>query len=125
MDRLDLALPAQPSSLWVVREAVRQLANGLQLGEDRLFALNVAVGEAVSNAIEHAYGATSGMVYLRVRRDGAALRVEVEDRGQWRPERPGSTGGRGLVVMRGLVDDLELATGPRGTTIRFTISLPT
>ncbi|HYM68931.1 MAG TPA: ATP-binding protein [bacterium] len=123
MERLDLALPAQPSSLRLVRQAVGQLASHFKLGEDRVFALNVAVGEAVTNVIEHAYGAASGTVYVRARRDGATLRVEVEDRGTWRPERPSKTGGRGLSVIRGLVHDLELRTDAGGTTVRFSIPL--
>jgi anti-sigma regulatory factor (Ser/Thr protein kinase) len=116
-------LPARPSSLRLVRDAIRGLASRLRLDEDRLFALNVAVGEAVSNAVEHAYGAEPGTVYLRLRRDGTTLRVEIADHGRWRPDRPGGAGGRGLAVMRGLVENLEVTTGPRGTTVRFAIPL--
>ncbi len=120
---LDLALPAQPSSLRLVRQAIRKLAAGLALSEDRSFTLSVAVGEAVNNVIEHAYGVAPGKVYVRARRDGASLRVEVEDRGQWRPARPQGTGGRGLALIGGLAEHLELIAGSTGTIIRFTVPL--
>ncbi|HLJ59621.1 MAG TPA: ATP-binding protein [bacterium] len=120
---LDLALPAQPSSLRLVRQAVRQLAGRFKLDEDLVFALNVAVGEAVTNVIEHAYVGAAGTVYVRARRDGMTLRVEVEDRGKWRPDRPSRPGGRGLSVIRGLVHGLEVRTGADGTTVRFRFPL--
>ena len=123
MEWLDLVLPAQPSSLRLVRQAVRQLASRFKLGEDLVFALNVAVGEAVTNVIEHAYGEAAGTVSVRVRRDGMTLRVEVEDRGKWRPDRPSKPGGRGLSVIRGLVHGVEIRTGAGGTTVRFSIPL--
>ncbi len=120
---LDLTLPAQPSSVRLVRQAVRKLATGLALDEDRSFTLSVAVGEAVNNVIEHAYGVAPGKVYVRARRDGASLRVEVEDRGQWRPAGPRGTGGRGLALIGGLTEHLELIARPTGTIIRFTVPL--
>jgi anti-sigma regulatory factor (Ser/Thr protein kinase)/anti-anti-sigma regulatory factor len=123
VDRLDMALLAQPSSLRVVRNALQQLTKALHLDEHRAFALTVAVGEAVNNVIEHAYGASIGILYLRARRDGDTLRVEIEDRGRWRPDQPENHGGRGLTLMRALADTVEVVSTPDGTTIKITISL--
>ena len=125
VDRLDFALPAQPSSLRLMRHALRQLSRGLALGEETVSALMIASGEAVNNAIEHAYGASPGSVYLRAAPDGGMLRVQVQDRGRWRPERTRTTGGRGLDLIRALADEVDIVTTPAGTTVTFALRLPT
>ncbi len=123
VDRLDIALPAESSSLRLVRQAVQQLSGGIGLDERRAFDLNVAVGEAVNNVVEHAYGAASGTVHLRAYRDDSVLRVEIEDAGRWRPDRPDNPGGRGFNLMRALTDGVHIVTGEKGTVVRLTVRL--
>jgi anti-anti-sigma factor len=119
IDRLDVAFPADPSSLRLVRHALVQLARGLEMDEQQTLDLTVAVGEAVNNVIEHAYGAAPGTVYLRAHRNGEFLRVEIEDYGHWRAERAENRGGRGLVLMRALAHTVTIATTETGTVVRF------
>ncbi|HLW48481.1 MAG TPA: anti-sigma factor antagonist [bacterium] len=121
MDRLDVVLPAEPSSLRLVRYALAQLSAGVGLDERRAFDLNVAVGEAVNNVVEHAYGASSGTIRLRASREDSTLRVEIEDAGRWRPDRPNNPGGRGFNLMRALTDRVQVATGESGTVVRLTL----
>ena len=123
VDHLEVTLPAEPSSLRLVRQAVAQLSAGVGLDRRRAFDLNVAVGEAVNNVVEHAYGAASGTVHLRAHRDDSTLRVEVEDTGRWRPDRPHNPGGRGFNLMRALTDGVHVVTGERGTVVRLTVRL--
>jgi len=123
VDRLDVTVPAEPSSLRLVRQAVAQLSAGVGLDRRRSFDLNVAVGEAVNNVVEHAYGAASGAVHLRAHRDDSVLRIEVEDTGRWRPDRPDNPGGRGFNLMRALTDGVHVVTGDRGTIVRLTVRL--
>jgi len=123
LDRLEVTLPAEPSSLRLVRQAVAQLSAGVGLDRRRAFDLNVAVGEAVNNVVEHAYGAASGTVKLRAYRDDSVLRVEVEDTGRWRPDRPDNPGGRGFNLMRALTDGVHVVTGEHGTIVRLTVRL--
>jgi anti-anti-sigma factor len=123
LDRLDLSLPAEPSSLRLMRQALHQLCAGIGLDERRAFDLNVAVGEAVNNVVEHAYGAASGMLHLRAYREDSVLRVEVEDEGHWRPERADNPGGRGFTLMRALTDGVHVVTGEKGTVVRLTMRL--
>ncbi|HEV2440098.1 MAG TPA: SpoIIE family protein phosphatase [bacterium] len=124
LDRLDLVLPAQPSSLRLMRHALRQLSRGLGLDEETVSALMIASGEAVNNVIEHAYGASPGVVSLRATPSEGLLRVAVQDRGRWRPERAHNTGGRGLDLIRALADEVDVVTAPAGTTVTFAVSLP-
>jgi anti-anti-sigma factor len=123
VDRLDVVLPAEPSSLRLVRHALAQLSAGVGLDERRAFDLNVAVGEAVNNVVEHAYGASAGTIRLRAARENSALRIEIEDAGRWRPDRPNNPGGRGFSLMRALADGVQVATSEGGTVVRLTMQL--
>ncbi|MGQ0569342.1 MAG: ATP-binding protein, partial [Armatimonadota bacterium] len=49
--------------------------------------------------------------------------VEVQDSGRWRRHRVDG-GGRGLKIMRSLVDRVHIATTTEGTTIRLSVSHP-
>ncbi len=124
LDRLDLTVPADPRVLQHIRKALRRLAHDVGLDRDRSDGLVVAVGEAVSNAIEHAYGGSGGPIHLRARRDGAVLVVEVEDHGRWRRPVTAQQRGYGLELMRALVDRVHISGTPQGTTVRLTLSLP-
>lgn len=119
LDRLDLTLPAEPASLPLIRHALLRMSAALRLEDDERLALTVAVGEAVNNAVEHAYGARSGTVSVRARRDGPALRVEVQDRGRWQTAHTQERGGMGLALMRALVDAVEIDSTAAGTTVRL------
>jgi anti-sigma regulatory factor (Ser/Thr protein kinase) len=71
------------------------------------------------NAVEHAYGPGAGLVEVRVAHAGARVEVEVRDTGRWRaPHRHGDRG-RGLPLMRMLVDDVDVERGDTGTIVRM------
>ncbi len=124
VERFELTVRAEPSALALVRQALRRLGSAVGLSEDRAFALQVAVGEAMNNVVEHAYGAAGGTVCVHARRQGGAVLVDVEDHGRWRPERPEERErGRGIRLMRELADSVEIQTTPSGTTVRLTIAI--
>ena len=115
---------AVPGTLSVVRREVSAWSRSSGLGEDQLDDLQLAVGEAVANSVEHAYaGGEPGTVRYRLAAaEDGAVRAEIDDDGRWRP--PGDPGfrGRGLVVINGLGRGLtvEHDEGP-GTRVRFTL----
>ncbi len=82
----------------------------------------LAVGEAASNAIEHAYRGIEGEVRLRAYVIRGRLVVEVHDRGRWRldgdPER-----GRGLGIMHALVDRVSIESSKSGTSVRLELGM--
>ncbi len=119
----DITLPARPSSLLAVRRALRRLSRAAGLDEDRTFALQVAVGEALTNVIEHAYGGSPGSFRVCARREGDGVVVEVSDSGRWRSEPPdGTQRGRGILLMQGLADSVDIRRAPEGTTVRLAVS---
>ena len=120
--RFDLAIRATPAAGRVVRQALRRFLAENDVAPELASNLEVALGEALNNAIEHAYGAIPGMVDVGGWREDAQLVVEVRDHGRWRPERQEDRG-HGLQIMRGLVDTVDLQATESGTTVRLTLLL--
>ncbi|MFN2459212.1 MAG: SpoIIE family protein phosphatase [Candidatus Velthaea sp.] len=116
---LMLELSAVPESARIVRLALERFAAAYGFDADRRFALEVAAGEAVANAIEHAYGIGSGRFSVRAVETGAALEVEITDTGQWRAPRNEGRG-RGVPIMRALAADVHIESGAGGTVVRMT-----
>ena len=122
IEELSLTLPTEPPSLRQVRQALRQLGLALHLNEETAYVVQVVLGEAVNNAVEHAYGAGSGTFHLRVWREADLLKMEVSDQGRWRPERPEDPG-HGLKIMQDLADTMDVDRQPSGTTVRLAVRL--
>jgi anti-sigma regulatory factor (Ser/Thr protein kinase) len=79
----------------------------------------LAAAEAAANAIEHAYGLAPGVVELQAKgTEGGGVNVAIRDFGNWRPQR-GSHRGRGLQLMEGLTDGVEVLRSDEGTTIEL------
>jgi serine phosphatase RsbU (regulator of sigma subunit)/anti-sigma regulatory factor (Ser/Thr protein kinase) len=114
--QLDLVVDAQPSSVSHVRAVVRRWLVNRGVGPDDVSDVLVAVGEACSNAVEHAYGAGGGSVEVRLGLDGPDLVARVRDHGHWRDQR-GCHRGRGMSVMSQLVDEVYVERGPTGTEV--------
>jgi anti-anti-sigma factor len=122
---LVLDLPAVPSSLPGVRRRISAWLAGLGMGEQDRVGVMVAVGEACANAAEHAYrGVDPGPMHVRAAVDvDGVLTVSVRDEGCWRPpDRDPGDRGRGLLIMRQLVDGVVLE-GEDGTTVTLSVRL--
>ncbi|MEZ5100829.1 MAG: ATP-binding protein [Thermoleophilia bacterium] len=115
---LHLLLPAVPDSVGAARnEATRHaLAAGFPDGE--LDRVRLAVSEAVTNAVLHAY-AGPGSVHLRVEAEAWRVRVVVRDEGRGRAGADPATasGGFGLGLMRALADELRVEDAVPGTRV--------
>lgn len=114
---LSIRLPAEPARLRSVRRQFRGWLSDHGVAHDDAESLLLAVGEAIANVIVHAYGNGSGELRVDANVDGGVLRVRVEDDGRWRPPRDDE--GRGLQIIRGLCEDVEIVTGASGTMLTF------
>jgi anti-anti-sigma factor len=122
---LRLDLPAVPSSLPAVRRRLGAWLDHLGMGEQDRVGVMVAVGEAAANAAEHAYrGTDAGPMHVSAAVDlDGVLTVTVRDEGTWRPpDRDPGSRGRGLLIMRQLVDGVVLQ-GEGGTTVTLRLRL--
>ena len=120
-----LELPARPEGVGVVRQALVGVADGLALDGAVLADAKMAVTEACTNAVIHAYDDSAGTLEVEMLADDLALTVVVRDRGsgiQPRANRTGSTAlGLGLPLIAALSDAFEVRGGPGvGTEVRMT-----
>jgi anti-anti-sigma factor len=123
---LRLELLAEPAALPGVRRRLGAWLSGLGMGEQDRVGVMVAVGEACANAAEHAYRGTAPgpmTVTAQVDVDGV-LTVVVRDEGTWHPpDRDPGDRGRGLLIMRQLVDGVVFEERPEGTTVTLSLRL--
>jgi anti-sigma regulatory factor (Ser/Thr protein kinase) len=115
-ERLELRVAAVPDSLASMRRSLRTWLLGVGADEELTYDVLVAVGEAAANAVEHAYGPVDNEFVLAAETDGDDAVFTVVDRGRWRATR-GSNRGRGLSLMRELMDDVQVDSGERGTVV--------
>lgn len=121
-DTLEMTLPASPNVLGGLRNTLGRWLKAAGAGEDELFDVTLSASEAATNAIEHAYGAREATFTIRCERDGQQITVTVRDAGRWRTTRP-LGGGRGLEIMRALVDSVKVDSDEEGTTVTMTKTL--
>jgi PAS domain S-box-containing protein len=128
---VDVTLPATACSARRARHVVARLLREAGVDETRGFGLQVAVGEAVNNAIEHAPRLGSEEFVLRARRRSSAITIEIVDRGRWLPQMPPAAAapdpladrGRGFALMHALSDDVHVEHGDDGTLVRLALKL--
>ena len=125
---LRLDLPAQPERLAALRRTLEDWAVDAALDTPTVDDLQLALGEAAANAVEHAYreAPVAGRVRVRLGVDGeGTISARVEDDGTWRTP-PGDRGfrGRGLEIARNLTTAFDLEHGTTGTTVRFDLRRP-
>ncbi len=120
-----------PANVGVARVAVASFAAQLEFTWGELEEIKVAISEAVTNAVVHAYRNGPGPVRVRAEFRDQALRVEVEDKGvgipdiqrarqasfTTEPERMGL----GFTFMESFMDAVEVESAAgAGTKIRMT-----
>jgi anti-sigma regulatory factor (Ser/Thr protein kinase) len=118
--RMEIEIAADSGALRATRRRMQAWLALQGLGEDQRADAVLAVSEACNNAIEHAYRERGGTIGLCLEVDDGVLRMHVEDRGLWRLDGDRSIErGRGLPIMRGVMDSVEIERGSGGTRIRF------
>jgi serine phosphatase RsbU (regulator of sigma subunit)/anti-sigma regulatory factor (Ser/Thr protein kinase) len=114
---LRVELPAEPGLLRELRRRVRSWLTRRGLDEGAREAAVFALSEACNNAIEHGYRDGRGTIRVRLDHSDDTLRIRVADDGTWRQPVEDSTRGRGIVIMRGLMDSAEIVQKPKGTEV--------
>ncbi len=119
---LTLRIDSRLGDVPLVGIAVRAICAAIPLGEDETASVELCVVEAVNNAIEHAYGEVGHPVEVEVVLAAGTLRIVVRDRGHrmdWARACAAADGyaadalgegGRGLFIMRSLMDEVSYRT---------------
>jgi anti-sigma regulatory factor (Ser/Thr protein kinase) len=104
-----LTLPARPENVAVVRHVLGALAEALDLPRALIEDMRLAVTEACTNVVRHAYNEGGGTIDVVVRPKGGELEVIVEDSGRGLGPSPDTSGpGLGLPLIAALADRLEI-----------------
>jgi len=129
---VSLTIPAEPRWLALCRLVLSGVCRLGPVDEEMLADLKLAVTEACSNSVRHAYGEDGGgLVRIRFEIGAYALAVEIADAGQgFRFDRPVPELGpgpdeelredeMGLAIIHALADEVDIGAGPggHGTTI--------
>ena len=124
-----LTIPAKAEYITLGRLALSGLAAVRPITDEELADLKLALTEACSNSIRHAYpDGVDGHVQISYELDGTRLAVEIVDDGEgFDPELDDggqgelSEGGLGIAIIRAIADEFELESreGERGSRLRF------
>ena len=127
-ETVELTLPSRVESVAEAAGTVADAARRLGFAEDALFGIDMAVREAVTNAVLHGNGADeSKPVELGLSGTDAELVVTVRDRGEGfdpeqvadptREENLLKASGRGILFMRTFMDEVDWRRHPEGGTV--------
>lgn len=123
---LELKLPARAENVAVVRHAFGGFAEVLDVDEQTLADIKLAVTEACTNVVMHAYDEDApGSLEVDATIEDDRLIVVIRDSGRGIVPRPDSPGlGLGLPLIATLAESLELGTDDLDhTEVRMTFRL--
>src|SRR4051794_26473033 len=122
---LSLTLPARAENVAVIRHAIGGLGEALDIDDQTLSDVKLAVTEACTNAVVHAYPDGEGPIEVAVYIGDAMLMLVVRDEGRGIVPRTDSPGlGLGLPLIATLAEALELGTDDADRTeVRMTFRL--
>jgi CheY-like chemotaxis protein/anti-sigma regulatory factor (Ser/Thr protein kinase) len=116
------AVPASLDYIAEARHRLRDWISGVDVGPQRESDILLAIGEAVTNAIEHGSGGdATKTVSIEAFVRGHTVTATISDAGQWSGDSSASQRnlqrGRGLTMINGLADDVKTSRTPGGTRI--------
>jgi serine/threonine-protein kinase RsbW len=125
-----LTIPARAEYITLCRLALTGIARVRDLPEEVLADLKLALTEAASNSVRHAYSdpEDTGVVEISYELHPDRLVIEVSDEGEGfdpaeseGPPEELSEGGLGIAIIRAIADEVEIGTQPggRGSRLRF------
>jgi serine/threonine-protein kinase RsbW/stage II sporulation protein AB (anti-sigma F factor) len=126
-DRFNAVYPAEPPSVSSIRHSLTDYARGLGISEEVISAAGLAVSEATTNAVVHAYAdeKEAGTVAVLAGLDEGQLWVTVCDEGRGMRPRPDSPGlGLGLPLIAQMAASFEVhERDSGGTEVRMRFAL--
>ena len=125
-----LTIPARAEYITLCRLALTGIARVRDLPDEVLADLKLALTEAASNSVRHAYAGAdhAGLVEISYELLPDRLVIEVTDEGEGfdpaeadGPPEELSEGGLGIAIIRAIADEVEIGKQPdgRGSRLRF------
>jgi serine/threonine-protein kinase RsbW len=127
--RVRLTIPARAEYITLGRLALTGIARLRELSDELVADLKLALTEATSNSVRHAYGdEVVGVVEISYELFSDRLVIEVTDEGEGfdlvkaegHPDEL-SEGGLGIAIIRAIADEVEIGAQPggKGSRLRF------
>jgi serine/threonine-protein kinase RsbW len=127
-----VTISSQLKELNRIEQLTEKIAKKLDFSEDQQDNLAIAVTEAVGNAIVHGNKKDPHKkVYIAFQLGEDRVEVSVRDEGEGfdpdtltdplDPNNLMKESGRGIFILKSLMDDVSFSFTPKGTTIRFTM----
>jgi serine/threonine-protein kinase RsbW len=121
-----LVIPAKAEYIGLGRLALAGLSRLRPVSDETLADLKLALTEACTNSVRHAYDGSEGVVEILYELYPDRLVVDVSDTGEGfesvdehaSPDEL-SEGGLGLAIIRALADELEITANGSGARLRF------
>jgi serine/threonine-protein kinase RsbW/stage II sporulation protein AB (anti-sigma F factor) len=108
-----------------MRREVAAFAGRVGMSDDGVGDIQLAVSEAATNAVVHAYRETEGQLHVRAHVDGTELIVVVSDTGPGLEPRADSPGlGLGMPLMATVTTRFQVVSKGRGTEVHMVFALP-
>jgi serine/threonine-protein kinase RsbW len=124
-----LTIPARAEYITLCRLALTGIGRLRELSDELLADLKLALTEAASNSVRHAYGDQDpGVVEISYELFADRLVIEVTDEGEgFDPVAAQGTGdklsegGLGIAIIRAIADEVEIGAQPggKGSRLRF------
>lgn len=123
-----LVLPALPANVALVRQALAGLTDDLGVEATLASDMKIALTEACTNVVVHAYDDEPGPLEVTMAREHGRLVLGVRDHGGGlRPlparDEGGAPLGFGLALIASLSDEVGIVAGRHGTEVRIAFAL--
>jgi len=131
VEKTELSLPSRIETVAAAAAAVAEFVNRSGVGDEAAFGIDMAVREAVTNAVVHGNRQDeSKVVDITLKSSPDAVEISVHDQGPgFNPsdvpdptaaENILKTSGRGIFFMRSFMDEVDWLIRPEGgTTVRM------
>lgn len=127
LETTELSYPSRIEAVGDAAAAIAEFLTRHGISEDVAFGVDMAVREAVTNAVVHGNKLDSGkLVEIKLRNTPSAFEITIHDQGSgFNPDNVPDptaeenilrTSGRGIFFMRNFMDEVEWTADPTGGT---------
>jgi anti-sigma regulatory factor (Ser/Thr protein kinase) len=118
-------IPGTPLGVQILRREMAELAKDCGMDAEGIADVRLAVTEAATNAVIHAYAEVEGELRVRAAVDQGELAIVIGDTGPGLVERRDSPGlGLGLSLIATVAERLRIVNDSRGTEIHMAFPCP-
>jgi anti-sigma regulatory factor (Ser/Thr protein kinase) len=110
-------LQARPESARILRRRIALWLDDLGVDGNEVYDVSLAATEAFVNAVEHPHAPSADVIEVSGSISDHTVSITIRDFGSWREQREREEGGYGFLMMRRLMDTVDVDRGGDGTSI--------